>query len=202
MGIKLEKFKFKYYKECINILDKEWDLGKTSAEVKGNISARIYMLEILIYSTEIIVCLDNEKVIGFAAYDKYNDKGNFFKKSFLTIIRRLMFHSHKIKYKDRLKEYYSAYDYTPSTLNGKFDGELIMLITRNDYRGKGIGNKLFSEICKMAKNNNLKNISIDTGDSCNWKFYEVNNCKRIYETYIEKGEMPKEKVYIYEKVLI
>lgn len=201
MGIKLEKFKFKYYKECIDMLDEEWDLGKTSAEINGNISARIYMLEILIYSTEIIVCLDNEKVIGFAGYDKYNDKRNFLKKKFLSFVRKLMFYSHKIKHRDKLKEYYSAYSYTPESLNEKFDGELMILITRNEYREKGIGNRLFNEICKMAKDNKVKKISIYADDSCNWNFYERNDCKRVYETYIENGEKIREKAYIYEKNL-
>lgn len=182
-------------------MDKEWDLGKTSAEIKENISARIYMLEILMYSTEIIVCLDNKKVVGFAGYDKYNDKRDWLKKKLISFVRRLLFYSHKIKHKDKLKEYYSAYSYTPKSLNGKFDGELIMLITRSEYRGKGIGSKLFNIICKMARDNNVKKISIDTDDSCNWSFYERNGCKRVYETYIENGEKLREKAYIYEKAL-
>lgn len=201
MDIRLEKFKFKYYKECVDILGEEWDLGKTSAEIKGNISARIYMLEILMYSTEIIVCLDNKKVIGFAGYDKYSDKRDWLKKKFISFVRKLMFYSHKIKHRDKLIEYYDAYSYTPESLIGKFDGELIMLITRNEYREQGIGSKLFNTICKMARENNVKKISIDTGDSCNWNFYERNDCKRVYETYIENGEMIKEKAYIYEKIL-
>lgn len=201
MEIKLEKFKFKYYKECVNILDKEWNLGRTSAGVKGNISAKIYMLEILRDSTEIIVCLDNKKVIGFAGYEKYSDKRNLLKKRCISLVRKLMFYSPKIKHKDKLKEYYSAYSYTPEILNGRFDGELIILITRNEYRGKRIGSKLFNAMCKMAKDKNVKKLSIYTDDSSNYKFYERNNCEKIYETVIMAGEKSIEKAYIYEKPL-
>lgn len=82
-------------------------------------------------------------------------------------------------------EYQHDYDYVPDSIKNYFDGELLILIVDDSYRGKGIGKKLLTQIFELAKNDKMKNIQILTDDLCNYAIYEKLGCKRIYETIIE-----------------
>lgn len=63
------------------------------------------------------------------------------------------------------------------------------------------------KIFKLARKDNMNNIQILSDESCNYKFYEKLNCKKIYEKVIPNGEPDKcinisfEKGFIYEKTL-
>ena len=115
-----------------------------------------------------------------------------------------------MKYLKKLKKkaiykYNNDYDYTPKELANYFDGEISILILNSNYRGKGIGKKMLSQVFEYAKNDNMKNIQILTDESCNFKFYEACGCNKIYEKVINNGEPDKcgntssEIGYIYEK---
>ena len=81
-----------------------------------------------------------------------------------------------------------------------------MLVDKS-YRGKGIGKRLLLKVFEYAKKDNMKNLQILTGESCNFKFYETCGCKRVYETIVKNQEYGKlgnisgEKAFIYEKKL-
>ena len=56
------------------MLSKEWDLGKTRSKAKSKTAAWIYLFEILEESEDIILEIDNGKVIGVCGYAKWNSK--------------------------------------------------------------------------------------------------------------------------------
>ena len=57
------------FPQAVDLLYKEWDLGKISSMAKGKICAWIYLMEILQESEEIIVYKEKNKIIGFCGYD-------------------------------------------------------------------------------------------------------------------------------------
>lgn len=46
-------------KQAVELLSKEWDLGKVSAKAKGNACAWIYLLEILEETETMVIEKDN-----------------------------------------------------------------------------------------------------------------------------------------------
>lgn len=120
-------------------------------------------------------------------------------------MRILLTWSPFVKNKKGLEKYNNNYDYTPKDLKNYFDGEISILILDSIYRGKGIGKKMLLQVFEYAKNDNMKNIEILTDESCNYKFYEICGCHKIFEKVINNdepnkcGNISSEIGYIYEK---
>lgn len=197
----------KYKDMCalVDLLDKEWDLGKKEANVSSKICAWIYLMEILEETEQFVYYKENNKLLGIVGYSNKASKRGKFKKKIYNIIKRILFYSKDIKNVDALKEYYKNYDYVPIELKNYFDGEISILIVDKEMRNKGIGKKLLIEIFKLAKKDNMKNLQILTDESCNYHIYEKMGCKKVYETIVRNMELKPnsncEKVYIFEKTL-
>lgn len=199
--------KIRDMQQAVELLAKEWNLGKSESGAEGNICAWIYLMEILEESEKIITYKENNRLIGLCGYS--NDKSNkhLLKKNIYKIIKKLLYKSPKIKDKNGLKEYYNNYNYLPKELEGYFDGEISILIVDKDYRGKNIGRKLLYETFELAKNDNMKNLQILTDGACSYSFYEKCGCEKVYETIVKNkekdilGEIEFDKAYIYEKKL-
>lgn len=194
-------------KRAVKLLESEWDLGEKESGASRHLCAWIYLMEILEESEQFVYYRENGKLLGFAGYSKNNSKRHLFKKRFYTFIKKQLYKSKEIKDINALKEYEDNYYYVPDELKDYFDGEVSMLIIDKSLRGKGIGKKMLSDIFKLAKKDNMKNLQILTDESCSYYIYESLGCKRIYETIVENKEYGKlgnittEKAYIYEKIL-
>lgn len=194
-------------KQAVELLSKEWDLGKVSAKAKGNVCAWIYLLEILEETETMVIEKDNGKLIGFCGYAKWKSKKHIIKKKIYHFIKIILIHSPLIKDKKAIIKYNNDYDYTPLELQEKFDGEISIIILDKNYRGRGLGKKMLQQIFEFAKEDDVKCLQILTDESCNFKFYESLGCKKVYEKTIPNGEPNKcgnttsEQGYIYEKKL-
>lgn len=194
-------------KQAVKLLSKEWNLGKKEAEANNDICAWIYLLDILQESEKIIKYKEGNKLIGFCGYSKESSNKHKVSKEFYKIVKNRLYKSKSIKNLEALKEYENNYNYVPKELKNYFDGEVSILIVDKDYRGKKIGEKLLIEVFELAKKDNMKNLQIMTDESCNYKFYENLECKKVYETIVENKEIGQigngytEKAFIYEKKL-
>ena len=199
--------KLKDMKKAVKLLANEWDLGSKESATDKNLCAWIYLMQILEETEKFVYYRKNGKLIGFAGYSKNNSRKHLLKKKTYTFIKNKLYKSKKIKDLNALKKYESNYSYLPESLNNYFDGEISMLIIDRNYRGKGIGRKLLTEIFHLAKKDNMKNLQILTDESCNYKIYEKLGCTKVYETIVENKEYGKsgniltEKAFIYEKKL-
>ena len=173
----------------------------------SNICAWIYLFTILEESEKIITYKDGRKLIGFSGYSNNNSKKYILKKKIYSIIKDRLYKSKDIKDLNALKKYENNYDYLPKELGSYFDGEVSILLVDKNYRGKSIGKKLLLEVFNLAKKDNMKNLQILTDESCNFKFYESCECKKIYETIVKNqeygklGNISSERAFIYEKVI-
>ena len=195
-------------KQAVYLLHEEWNLGKKEAKAEGNICAWIYLMGILEESEAIVTYKEKGKLIGFAGYAKWKSKKHLLRKKLAKIFKIILSLSSKIKDKKGFKQYSNSYDnYMPKKYDGYFDGEVSILIVKKEYRGKGIGENLLLEIFQLAKNDNMKNLSILTDDSCNYKFYEKHECNQVYKTKIKNfekdklGNIQEENAYVYERKL-
>lgn len=199
--------KYSEMKQVVEMLVNEWNLGKKECGATGNICGWIYLFEVLEESEKIITYKDGKKIVGLIAYSKNESNKNLLKKKFYNIIKNKLYKSKNIKDTNALKDYKNNYDYLPNELKDYFDGEILILIVDKNYRGKNIGKRLLSEAFDLAKKDNIKNLQILTDESCNYKFYEICGCKKVYETIVKNKEYGKsnrisnEKAFIYEKEL-
>ena len=199
--------KFKQHKQIVDILYKEWDLGKTASKAKGKTCAWIYWFEILSEAEELVTEKINNTIVGVCGYTRWNSKKHIIRKKIYGLLKWLLIHSPFIKNKKAIYKYDADYDYLPKELENYFDGEITILIVDKKYRGKKIGKKLLNKIFDMARVDNMKNIQILSDESCNYQFYEVLGCIKVYEKVIPNGEPDKcgniinEKGFIYEKKL-
>lgn len=173
--------KIKYHKQIIDMLYNVWDLGKKSSEAKGKTCAWIYWFEILNEVEKIIIEKQDNRVVGVCGYSKWNSKKYIFRKKFYGLLKNILINSPLIKNKKAIYKYNNDYNYLPKELENYFDGEITILIVDKSYRGKRIGKKLLTNIFELASNDNMKNIQILSDESCNYKFYESLDCKKIYE---------------------
>ena len=128
------------------------------------------------------------------------------RKKLYSFIKKLLYKSKGIKDLNALKEYEDNYYYVPDELKNYFDGEVSILILDKSKRGRGIGEKMLSQVFDLAKKDNMKNLQILTDESCNYGIYEKLGCKKIYETTVLNKEYSselsnKEQAFIYEKKL-
>lgn len=189
-------------KRMAELLYNEWDLGKRLSGAKGKTCAYIYLFEILSETEKLVLKKENNKIVGFAGYSKWNSKKRIITKKFYGLMAKILINSPLVKNKQAIYDYNNAYDSIPSDLNNYFDGELSILIVDKNYRGKGYGKALLNKIFSLAKTDNMKNMQILTDESCNFKFYDAMGCKKTRETSVSKKVSEKgEEKYIYEKVL-
>jgi ribosomal protein S18 acetylase RimI-like enzyme len=192
--------------EAVDLLATEWDLGKTISQANGKICAWIYLMEILSVSEKIIFEKDKNKIIGFCGYASFNSKKHLLKKKVYCLIKKLLFLSPAIKDKKNLKSYHANYNYTPPELEKHFDGEISIIIVDKNYRGKGIGKKMLLKVFNFAQQDGIKVLQILSDASCDFRFYEILGCKKVYETVIQNYEPMRcngtQAIgYIYEKDL-
>ena len=197
--------KFKDMKRAVELLENEWNLGKIESGAGGRLCAWIYLLEILEETEQFVYYRENDKLLGFAGYSKWDSKKHAFKKKFYTLVKKQLYKSKKIKDVNALMEYEKNYDYVPDNMRDYFDGELSILILDKSYRGRGIGKKLLLDVFELAKKDKMKNLQILTDESCSYQVYESVGCKKVYQTVVENkeygklGKVNKELAFIYEK---
>ena len=189
--------------QVVDMLYNEWDLGKKASMAKGKICAWIYLMDVLEETEVMVIRRHKNRLIGLCGYAKYNSNKHKIKKKFYHIIKRILLISQTIKNKTAIYKYMQGYDYTPKELEKYFDGEISLLIVDKKYRRKGIGKQLLLQTFENAKKDKMKRLQILTDESCNFEFYELCGCKKVYETTIQYGECDKdnEMGYIYEKVI-
>ena len=199
--------KYSDMKQAVKLLSKEWNLGKKECGANNNICAWIYLMEVLEETEQFVYYRENGKLLGFAGYSNKNSKKKRVQKKFYTFVKNRLYKSKSIKDINALHEYEDNYDYMPEELKNKYDGEVSMLILDSSLRGKGIGKKMLSEVFKLAKRDNVKQLYIYTDDSCSYYIYESLGCNRVFDTIVENKEYGKlgnvlsEHAYVYEKIL-
>lgn len=60
----------------------------------------------------------------------------------------------------------------------QYEGELAFFALNEDYRGMGLGRKLFDEAKKYMEKEEIPDFYLFTDTSCNYKFYEHMGLKR------------------------
>lgn len=85
--------------------------------------------------------------------------------------------------------------------NKNYDGEVSFFAIDSNYRGLGIGKKLFNFLIEYMKKENIKEIYLYTDTTCNYKFYEhqgmIQKCSKDYELSIN-NKIENTTFFLYE----
>lgn len=198
LNIKFCKFKIWHIMTCVDLLYAQWNSGRLASQSKGKVCSWIYMMAILENCTNMIVCKKDRKVIGMAGFHNYRQRKTIHQIVY-SLIRKILLYSPNIKYKNKIIDYYRSYEYLPEKMAAKFDGEMDILILSKSFHGNGIGKLMWNKICKLAKQDNIKKLRINTDESSNYNFYVKRQYKKIFETKVTNGEkITAEKCYVFE----
>ncbi len=173
----------------------EWDLAKCATGA-GRLCDWVYLAEILAENTKMLVMTDKKGCpIGFAGYVQYKSNRHMFRRVLWRFAHFVLCLC--IKNRAALRKYYDVYNYAPQNIVHSFDAECDILIVDKDYRG-GAGRKLFVALMQKAAERGIKEIRIDTDDSCNVGFYRCIGAKQIYCGVAKSGgEEHTKKVYVF-----
>ncbi len=194
-------------RQAVTLLDNEWELGEVDTRTNGRVCAWLYLLEILAESEKIVVATVDKRVVGFAGYAKWNSENKKIRKKLYQICRSIILYSPLVKNREALVRYNDNYDYVPAKMAEALEGEVSILLVDEEFRGRGLGKRLLSEVFELARKDGMRNIQILTDESCNFHFYERMGCEKYYETEIENqeygrlGKVSIEKAYVFVKWL-
>lgn len=198
---KIRPFKFKDFPSLVRLLGEEWNLGRRQSQTPGDICVWLYALEIVAEAAKLYCFEQGKSAVGFVGYTAYRQPRGW-RNYFCRLLFILLFHHPRIKYPDKLREYYNYYEYIPESEKCQGNCSLTIFIVDERFRGMNIGRRLFEYLLIKAGHHGLKKLLIETDDSCNVGFYEKSGCRKISEmgTYDEQGlENFSQKAYLYEK---
>lgn len=84
--------------------------------------------------------------------------------------------------------------------NREFEGGLNLLLVNGQYRGLGLGKKLYNNFCEYLQKNGVRSFYLYTDDSSDYGFYEHNGLEKLVEKrfYWDEGnEETVETYYLY-----
>lgn len=89
-------------KRMTELLYNEWDMGKKASGAKGKTCAYIYLFEILSETEKLVLKKENNKIVGFAGYSKWNSKKDIIRKTFYGLLAKLLINSPLVKNKQAI----------------------------------------------------------------------------------------------------
>ncbi|MGL6173098.1 MAG: GNAT family N-acetyltransferase [Cellulosilyticaceae bacterium] len=162
----------------------------------------IYLRNCLIEQTFNTVVEDEGKVIGILlgrsekAYKKY--KVNPHTLPIMYRIIKFCFSEQARQATKGYKNFSKAYKDLMADRAQLFDGELVLFIVNEAYRGQGIGKQLTQMFFEYMKQTDTNCIYLYTDTACNYAFYDQQGFKRIDERWIEVENLEgKEKMGVY-----
>ncbi len=88
-----------------------------------------------------------------------------------------------------------------SSCQNKYQGELAFFAINEEYRGIGLGRKLFQSACEYMNSQNISKFYLFTDTSCNYMFYEhlgMKQCGQKNQTIHVDGQEGNMTFFIYE----
>lgn len=199
----LRKIQHKDYRALENIIRKTWDYDKfCSPEIAAKL-AKVYLSSCLANQTFTQVAVIDNIPVGIIMgrdISAYKCPLKYYIKLFTSGISLLMSKEGRLLYK-----FFDNINTIDKNLLNKskknYQGEVTFFAVTSNYRGKGIGKKLFEALLSYMKKQNVYDFYLFTDTSCNYSFYEHQGMNRVcykkYNMNIHKQET-KMIFFLYE----
>jgi hypothetical protein len=202
-------FKFKYYKQCIDIIFDTWKLIGNCVGKRLNKNKifhhRYFLMSLLLCDYKKIVIDSNGNVFGYLLgrtkpINKVNKQimvPKFLIDVVVFINGLIGFLGNSIRV--GLKEIYDEYvDYEKHLYkNCVYDSTIELFIIKKELKNKGIGRLLYYDYENFLKSNNKKKCLLWTTPSCDYQAYEKFGFELIKNENIKNNST----VYVYLKNL-
>lgn len=192
------------HREAIEeIIIKTWKYDRFCSPKTAKLMAKVFLNSCLANQTFTRVAEVEGKAVGIImAKNLKTHRAPFkIKMKFMASIVRLMISKEG---RDTSKIFGSVQDVDKKMLDNcskQYKGELAFFALNEDYRGMGLGRKLFDEAKKYMEKEEIPDFYLFTDTSCNYKFYEHMGLKREKEEKLEidaKGQLGEMTFFIYD----
>lgn len=199
-GAGIRPFRFRDIFALKKMVGEEWNLGKRPSGARGDICAWLYAFSIAADATGLYTFEKDGSPAGFIGCNAYGRKKKM-RQRICDFLFRLFYLSPAIKDRARLDEYYDHYEYVPEEMKSEGTANLSILIAGKQFRGEGIGDRLFEFLIGKIKEEGISRLLIETDESCSVGFYEKRKCVKIKEAglYDEQGTGASERAFLFEK---
>ena len=202
-NIVFEDYKENYREKLFDIIRETWNYDKfTSPKVARKLSV-IFLYSCLAVQTFTKVALIDDVPVGIIiARNSNKEKFNFkYKlKQIFSMISLMITREGR----DASKIFLGVNNTDKvllSEANRDYSGELVFFAVNSDYRGMGLGKKLFTKAKEYMKEDGMKNFYLFTDTTCNFNFYEYNGmtrrCEKREKIEVD-GQMADMKFFIYD----
>lgn len=179
--INMRNYKKSDAKKIQDIIRQTWKYDLFCSPKTADKLARVYLYSCLNNQTFIRVATINDMPIGIIMGKEINHPKRMpvykIKQFFSIMSLYVSTEGRKIS-----KIFSKVSDIDKQLLNSsnkKYDGEVSFFAIDEDYRGFGIGKKLFNELIIYMKKQNISNFYLYTDTSCNYYFYEHMGMKKV-----------------------
>lgn len=160
--------------ELVNIIREAWNYDKFCCPQIAEKLARIFLYSCLTNQTYTQVALIDKKPVGVIMgknIQKHRCPLKYRAKQISSILSLYLFK----KGREVSKIFQNVSKIDGELLNNtqkKYEGEISFFAVGADYRGYGIGKKLFWKMISIMKKENIRDFYLFTDTSCNYGFYE------------------------------
>lgn len=207
-SVQCRRYRNPDYSAALDMVLKTWQYEEWVPEKAVKAMGEFYLADVLSESSRIWIAEISGVPVGIAAVK--NNRRKSFRPGYR--LRRLFAGGRILLGGEGRKEFLQflkteALDRELLDASGmKFDAELTFLVVHPDYKGWGIGGKLYGMFTEYLKSENLDSFYLFTDSSCDFTFYEYKGLERLAaktfyweeEAEGEEKEIPEE-YYLYGK---
>lgn len=196
----IKKSDYPTIKELIN---SAWHFERfaTNEKIREDI-LEIYLRNCLKEQTFTRVVEDEGKVVGILVGRSENEYKKF---RMSTHDLPIIWHIIKLCFSEEARQttkgyrsFSKAYRELIENRVQEFDGELVLFIVDESYRGQGMGKKLTTLFFEYMKQTQTKHIYLYTDTECNYGFYDKQGFEKVDERWIEVENLAgKQKMGVY-----
>lgn len=188
------------YDELAKILCETWNAFTIMSTYEDGLKkAKLYIQQCLEESTNTQVLEVKKEVVGvlFIA-SKLGKSSRTIKKAINYDTDNQFSNSLKEKYQKSNQQYRNICTLLKSKSQHSFDGEIVLLVIKPSFKGRGLGNFLFYEAIKHFKKTGSKEFYLYTNSSCDYTFYHHHGMKKASEVAMFPNTKNQSyKIYLY-----
>mgnify|MGYP000342020865 CR=1 FL=1 len=190
---------------CTDLAKEAWPIISRVADDQNALPfMRAYVKHNLALSDYAEVCCDGDRVLGFLmGYTKKQKHTPEQKRENSRIFRDVVRGRYgRVKKQRRLLLSLIISAVKVEILCARFDGEVLLFVVDEAYRGHGIGRAMLDRFLRYAAGQGLKTVYLSTDTESNWRFYERYGFTKYRDFYdnglsVMTGKRMKSFIYYY-----
>ena len=200
--VEYHEVKEEYFDELAELISEKWatpDIRDNPVAMKHNGLSSLFFF--MVHHSYTCVAVDNGKVIGLLVCTDVKDRP-FDMKYAKLLIKELAYTMCNPDTRDNGMEW-GRYTKLAKALEEKvasgYEAELELFIVAPEYRGQGIGTRMFKSMIEFFRMAGIKDFFLHTDTACTYQFYDNIGLKRIgsMSSDISSADVENIELYVY-----